>query len=141
MGYVVILVTRMITGNIEQECSLMVRYLLGVPADHNIKVAYTAASQKVHIHFSDKEYNLWKACLKYKWLLPYIDAYLGVSRPTHPIRRKLFTVFALLETQPGYHTFFLPSEVSRIRVLVTVITSTVSSVIKMIIGRILIWII
>ncbi|HUQ67088.1 MAG TPA: hypothetical protein VM101_13085 [Flavitalea sp.] len=125
----------------EEECVAMVKYLTGIEPDHKLIDVYQYASKKIPVALSVTDEKLWKACVKHTWLIPYIDAYLGFSQPTHPIRKKLFMVLALLETQPEYHQFFLTSGTSRLKAFFIVAAVSVSSVIKIIIGRILLWII
>ena len=74
----------------DEECVAMVKYLTGKIPDDDLFKSYQYATQKLPVAFSSKEQKLWNTCLKNPRLIPYIDAYLGFSEPTHPIRKKLF---------------------------------------------------
>jgi hypothetical protein len=91
------------------ECDKLVRYLVGTPATPQVKASYARALQKVPVLFFEDQQKLWNACMKNTWILPHVDAYLGFRHPNHPIRKKIFIMLGVLETQADYTDFFLPS--------------------------------
>lgn len=82
-------------------------YLLGVSIEKSEKYTYAIAMLKLNIEFSKYEQFLWKEMFKSKWKMSCIDAGLSFSEPTNNVRRKLFTMLAILEASPNYTSFFL----------------------------------
>lgn len=122
------------------ECDVLSHYLVNAPPTKRAKTAYYRALQNVSPAFSPEQQTLFEKCMKREWLLPYVDAYLGSREPHHPIRKKIFIMLAVLETQPGYSSHFLPSKSSFLKVLSVVVTRGIISILKLVIGRIVIWI-
>jgi hypothetical protein len=122
------------------ECDVLVRYLVKVPPSTGIRNLYYHTLQNFPIVFSEKQQRLWHVCLKKKWQLPYVDAYLAFKEPDHPIRKKIFIVTALLETQPEYSSFFLPSKGSFFEPAL-LLFRVIYALIKIGIGRVVLWII
>jgi hypothetical protein len=52
------------------------------------------------------------------WSLGFIDAGLALFRPHAELRRRLFIMFALLESIPEYTDYFLPEERSGLYIFV-----------------------
>ena len=122
------------------ECDVLVHYLFGIPPTPRARASYYRALQNMPITFSDKQQSLWESCLKKNWLLAYVDAYLGFTQPTHPIRQKIFIMLAVLETQPEFSSFFLPKRGSFFD-FVVVMAKGIHAVMKIFIGRVVTWLI
>jgi hypothetical protein len=118
----------------------MVNYLINRKPSAALCTAYHCALEKIRIDFSSTEKKLWIACQQRRWILPYVDAYLAFRHSSHPIRRKLFVMLALLETQPDYHEFFLPDSHSYIQ-LPIVLFKSLWSILKIGLGKLVLWII
>ena len=132
------LMRQMLSDKSMNECDTLVRYLVRLPATRNARAAYDRAAQIASVNFTGKQKLLWEACLRNNRLLPFVDAYLAFSQPGHPIRKKIFIMLAVLETQPEYSRFFLPSTASFFKPVLIVIKLTFA-VIKIPIGRVLTW--
>lgn len=89
------------------EAEQITDYLLSVPAQEHEKNKYADAMQKLNIQFSDYENALWKSMIKSKWRMASIDAGLALKEPNNQVRRKLFTMLAILEASPNYTSYFL----------------------------------
>ncbi len=94
------------------ESERITNYLIGIPIHETEKNTYAAAMQKVTISFSKYEQLLWQNMLKSKWRMACIDAGLAVKEPNNSVRRKLFTMLAILEASPNYTSFFLSKRFS-----------------------------
>ena len=82
-------------------------YLLGIHVQHSEKNTYADAMQKLNITLSNYEQSLWSSMLKSKSRMACIDAALALKEPNNNVRRKLFTMLAILEASPNYTTYFL----------------------------------
>jgi hypothetical protein len=122
------------------ECDILARYLVGKPPTPDLRASYQRALQNLPVVFDDKEMQLWQTCLKNPWIIAHVDAHLGFSCPTHPIRKKIFIMLGLLETQADYCDFFLPLR-SSVFMPVAIILRGTWAIIKIFTGRIITWII
>ena len=82
-------------------------YLLSIAIQDSEKNTYVDAMQKLNIQFSNYEQALWNSMLKSKWKMACIDAGLAFKDPNNNVRRKLFTMLAVLEASPNYTKYFL----------------------------------
>lgn len=89
------------------EAEQISNYLLGISAHDSEKNTYADAMQKLNIRFSEYEQALWNNMLKNKWRMACIDAGLALKDPNNNVRRKLFTMLAILEASPNYTFYFL----------------------------------
>jgi hypothetical protein len=94
------------------EAKQISNYLLPVPVRDSEKETYADAMQKLDIKFSKYEQALWKNMLKSKWRMACIDAGLALKQPNNNVRRKLFTMLAILEASPNYTSYFLSQNFS-----------------------------
>jgi hypothetical protein len=94
------------------EAEQISNYLLPVSARDSEKETYADAIQKLDIKFSKYEQALWDNMLKSKWRMACIDAGLALKQPNNNVRRKLFTMLAILEASPNYTTYFLSQNFS-----------------------------
>ena len=94
------------------EAEQITDYLLSVPVQEHEKNTYADAMQKLNIQFSDYENALWKSMMKSKWRMASIDAGLALKEPNNNVRRKLFTMLAILEASPNYTSYFLSKKYS-----------------------------
>lgn len=124
--------------DIKKECDVLVSYLINQTATDNIVNEYRYAINSLVIVFSPSEQKAWNQCTRRRWMLPYVDAYFAIYKPSHPFRKKLLLMLAILETQPEYVKFFIPTTSSRFNIFMTTIRA-VASVMKAPIGRILLW--
>jgi hypothetical protein len=94
------------------EAELIGLYLLNSSIQETEKKRYADAMLKLNISFSEYEQLLWNKMLKNKWHMACIDAALAVQEPTNAVRRKLFTMLAILEASPNYTSYFLSRKYS-----------------------------
>ena len=89
------------------EAEHITHYLLSVPVRKQEQKIYVDAMQKLNIHFSEYEQMLWTEMLKSKLRMACIDAGLALKEPNNNVRRKIFTMLAILEASPNYTPYFL----------------------------------
>ena len=94
------------------EAEQISNYLLPVPVQDSEKRTYADSMQKLDIRFSKYEQALWNNMLRSKWRMACIDAGLALKQPNNNVRRKLFTMLAILETSPNYTSYFLSQNFS-----------------------------
>lgn len=84
------------------------RYHIGTaPTDLAVQL-YTAAMQGKAV--PKNEQRLFNLALRHPTLIPYIDAGLVFTNPHAELRRRLFVMFAILETMPEYTALFLSKQ-------------------------------
>ena len=92
-----------------REARLIGSYLLD--GDEPVEAAldlYEQAMARMPLVLSYQEQKLMERVLYRPVLWPWIDAGLALSNPKSGIRRKVFVMSAILETQPAYASRFLP---------------------------------
>ncbi len=87
-------------------------YLLGVRVAESEKNTYAEAMRKLNISFSSYEKTLWSHMLQSKFKMACIDAGLALKEPNNNVRRKIFTMLAIMEASPNHISFFLSREFS-----------------------------
>lgn len=94
----------------KKEASVFSRYLIGEEPDELSVALYIKAQQKFAIPMSPKDAEKLQFTLNHPFYLGMIDGALGIINPEHPIRRKLYIMFSILESNPIFHKEFLPQE-------------------------------
>ena len=122
------------------EAEIIAQYLVGRPASLGARESYERALQNIPVIFTEKQKLQWDACMKNSWLLPHVDAWLALTQPDHPIRKKIFIMLGVLETQADYSDLFLPSTTPFFQLLV-IFCRGMWAVTKIITGRLVTWII
>ncbi|OJJ18330.1 hypothetical protein BKI52_26290 [marine bacterium AO1-C] len=94
-------------ADLEQEAGILANYLLGKKPNQDVIDLYMQAMQTVALQYLPKDHKLMNLVTRKRFLLPYIDAGLGISYPNSVVRYKLLLMSAILETQPQYAALFL----------------------------------
>ncbi len=87
-------------------------YLLSIPIKNSEKSTYAQAINQLNINFTAFEEVLWQKMLQSNWKMACIDAGLALLQPTSNVRRKIFTMLAILETSPNYTDYFFSKKFS-----------------------------
>ncbi|MBL7882752.1 MAG: hypothetical protein JNL69_01685 [Bacteroidia bacterium] len=95
------------------EASRITSYLLSMNAQQKEQEVYASAMEKLSISFSAYEQALWKSMMSSTFKMACIDAGLALTDSTNNVRRKLFTMLAILEASPNYTACFLSKEYSK----------------------------
>jgi hypothetical protein len=94
------------------EAEKITYYLLGIAPEMSEKESYSEAIAKLDIRLSAYERELWESMMKSRARMALIDAGLALREPQSQVRRKLFTMLAILEASPNYTSYFLSREFS-----------------------------
>jgi len=123
-----------------QEASMITSYLLSVNVQRKEQELYASAMEKLAIQFSTYELKLWESMQSSTFKMACIDAGLALTEPNNNVRRKLFTMLAILEASPNYTDYFLSKNYSKLFPL-KLIAVGIRSVCRAIVGLIIIKII
>ncbi|MEK7598928.1 MAG: hypothetical protein AAB474_00545 [Patescibacteria group bacterium] len=91
----------------EKEAEIIARYLIGAKLSRANQNLFDQAIKTHNIKMNQKDQRIWNLVLNHPALLPYIDAGFALIQPTNSIRKKIYIMFAVLETEPSYSEFFL----------------------------------
>jgi hypothetical protein len=122
----------------EQEAILLTKYLANKPLLPEVLKLYEQALQTIPFQFSKKEARIWNFCMKHQWSLGLIDAGLAFGQTYHPVRKRIYIMLAILETQPAYNDCFLPKERS-VMYNFYIFFCLIKASFKMVAGKILLW--
>ena len=93
-----------------QEAEVITLYLIHKLPIEKEKQLYSEAIQKLNIQFNDAEKKIWNFMIAKTWSIGYIDAALAVKNPEGNIRKRIFTMLAILETSARNCDLFLPKK-------------------------------
>ncbi|WP_299314533.1 hypothetical protein [uncultured Aquimarina sp.] len=94
------------------EANRITNYLISVPLEEQERNRYVQAMDHFDIQLKDYEIRLLSTMLKSKWRMSCIDAGLAIKDPNNAVRRKIFTMLAILEASPTYTKYFLSKHFS-----------------------------
>ena len=95
-------------GSFSAEAGLLGRYLIRIPPNNRVTLLYAKAMSTMDIQMEPVDQRLWNMIMHYPFTLRIIDSGLAVIRPNSAVRRKIYTMLAILETSPEYCDYFLP---------------------------------
>jgi hypothetical protein len=122
----------------EQEAILLTKYLAKKSPLPEVIKLYEKALQAIPFQFSEKDERIWNFCMHHSWSLGLIDAGLAFGQTYHPVRKRIYIMLAILETQPAYSDCFLPKERS-VMYNFYIFFCLVKAAFKMVVGKILLW--
>lgn len=93
-----------ILGN---EADVVCRYLTDKPATGSIRELYSRAFDFKDLNLSGREDRVWAKMIKFPFIIPFVDAGLASSKPSSVIRKRIFVMLAIAETQPEYADCFI----------------------------------
>jgi hypothetical protein len=123
---------------LEKQAEILCRYLVGQAATQTIKQQYAHFIQKDPLPISQADAKLLPHIDKHPWTIGIIDAALSLYDAESEVRRRLYVLFAILETSPDYYSKFLPTE-RNVLYLLFVGYSGLRGLVKAAFGRIWIW--
>ena len=100
-----------------READFMTRYLLGIRCSQELKVRYARAIERLKIELEPEERRLWLIVNRYPSLLRIVDGGLAFLKPHGGIRRKIYTMMAILEASPEHAGKFLPQTCTRLHLV------------------------
>lgn len=92
-----------------QEAKVFTQYLLGEEADQLTISLYIQAQGKLNITLTEKESKRLDFMIRYPSVVGMVDGALALNNPESGIRKKLYVLFSILESNPRYAGHFLPS--------------------------------
>ncbi|RYX79366.1 hypothetical protein EON76_01430 [bacterium] len=104
------------------QAKIFAQYLVNSPADKPTIDRFTLNCQEFEAQMDTRDARLLELVLKYPWLVGYIDAGLGLVKPHSELRRRIYIMFALLESSPDHWRYFLPVQRSRWYIFVIMFT-------------------
>ncbi len=123
-------------GNVlKQEAYHFSRYLIDRTPNEALVDGYTNANRKLSIDVplqADK--NVLDFALKHPWTISLLDAATGFIYPDALLRKKIYTMAAVLEAFPEYTEYFLPESNSTMMLLFRLIVNAFTAAIKIVIG-------
>jgi len=90
------------------EAELLARYLIGMTPAIRVKSLYEKAMLIMNIELDAVDQRLWKIVVDYPFAIRMIDGGLAIIRPHSLIRKKIYTMLAILEASPEHCECFLP---------------------------------
>jgi len=95
-------------STLTKEARVFTRYLIGKEPGGLPVQLYIKALQKLDIPISPRDQGKLNFLLRFPFFMGMIDGALAMINPEHPIRKKLYVMFAILESDPIYTQCFLP---------------------------------
>ena len=109
---------------LEKEAELFSKYLLNQFPNQTVKVLYVKAMQLSDSSTGIQDKKLVQFVTENNWSIGLIDSGLAIIRPDAEVRRRLYILFALLESMPDYWDHFLPKKRSPFYLIVIVFHGT-----------------
>ena len=95
---------------LRREAVTLSRYLIGREPDDRCVHLYVSAMRHLGIMLQGRESRFWDFMMRHPWVVPAMDAALAIRQPDSTIRRKIFTMLAILEASPEHAPLFLPAK-------------------------------
>jgi NADH dehydrogenase len=100
-----------------REASLISRYLLRITPSSELQYRYAEAIQRLKITLDRDEDRLWRIVKRYPKTLHMIDGALAFLKPQGGIRRRIYTMLAILEASSEHCERFLPKPCSSFQMI------------------------
>jgi len=95
-------------STLTKEAMVFSLYFIGKePGELSVQL-YIKASQKLAIPMSPRDKRKLNFILRFPFFMGMIDGALAMVNPEHPIRKKLYVMFSVLESDPAFSNYFLP---------------------------------
>jgi hypothetical protein len=119
------------------EARVFGKYLIGQAPNEEAVLLYSRAMRATHAKLDETDIKLLQLVMAHPRLLGFIDAGLPFYKPYSEVRRRLYVMLAILETQPQYHDIFLPKARSPWYILF-ILYAGFRAVVKTVFGSILV---
>jgi hypothetical protein len=100
----------MLTEKQTSEADRLSKYLVGSAAPQAARQAYWKAVERLGCEMNGAESRAWERMMRSSFLLRCVDAGLALLRPASLLRKRVFIMLAVLETEPGLADHFLPQD-------------------------------
>ncbi len=98
--------------NHQKEAKIFGKFLLGKNVNEYCISLYADAMEKLQFNPDEKDIKIEKFIEKHPIFLPLVDGGLALVKSNSVVRKKTFTMLAILETIPEYSDKFLPKNFS-----------------------------
>lgn len=95
---------------LSKEAKVFSRYLIGQEADEQSVQLYINANKTLNITLIDKEVKRLTFLLNNLSFIGMADGALAITDSESGIRKKIYVMFAILESRPIFSSYFLPKE-------------------------------
>lgn len=126
----------MLDNILEQEVTVFCHYLIGRSPSPLVKELYFKAIKTSPEPATLKEKNILAFAIKNKWSLPLLDAGSAILKPESELRKRLYILFAILESMPDHSDLFLAKSRSPFY-LITIFFVGIRASLRAILGTIL----
>lgn len=120
------------------EARVLAKYLTGRAASPRVVLLYTEALEKMPMEEDPRQQHTWQWCMRHPWALKYIDAGLAWPQRYHALRKRIYIMLAILETQALYSDCFMPRYRKR-GYMTVILFRLMRAIANMIAGKILLW--
>ena len=119
------------------EATIFTKYLIGKQADRKTKDLYNRAISISSTPLDKNDTAILNFLTKHPNTLGLLDAGLAVINPHSEVRRRLYLIFAILESTPLYWEYFIPVQRRPIYIFI-IIAVGIRSIYRLLIGSILV---
>jgi len=91
----------------EKEARLFCRYLIKKTPSDFATILYSKAIEDNSIEVNDTDRKILQFAIDHPWSLRLLDSGAAIAMPQSELRRRLYTMFAILESTPEYADSFL----------------------------------
>ncbi len=120
---------------LEKEAILFARYLLDRDPPRDMVECYISANKQLGVNVvTAEDGNILDFSVSHPWSIPFLDAAVGFLQPEAVLRKKIYTMAAVLETSPQYAESFLPENLSTVLFFYRILASGLKASIKVVIG-------
>jgi len=93
-----------------REAEIFTRYLIGRAPDKATVKLYVHIMQQSKAPIEAGDAQLLSFATRHAWSIGLLDSFAALFRPHAELRRRLYTLLAILESSPEYHDYFLPKQ-------------------------------
>lgn len=120
---------------LEKEANLYSQYLIDQKPPQEMIKRYIDANRILNINRgSSLDNKVVQFSVSYPRSIPLLDAAAGFLQRDSLLRKKIYTMAAVLETSPKYTKEFLPRHLSSLRLFVQLCANGLATCIKVLIG-------
>jgi hypothetical protein len=120
----------------EAEAKLIANYLVKNSDSPENIAHYLKAVEALNIKYSPNEERIMKLVMKFPFLIGFVDAGLAIIDKQSNLRYRIYTMLAILETDPALSKYFLAKNFTLLEWMITILAGA-RSVIRIVFGFII----
>jgi hypothetical protein len=93
----------------EDEAAILGKYVLGRPINERCAAIYAQAIRSLNLEADPEGERALVLALRHRWAIRYLDGALALLSEKSSLRQRLVAMTAVLETEPSYADWFLPT--------------------------------